>query len=208
MHKLAGILSTSDSDEIYRILISQWPDPASGVIDGKELPSRILDNNLKKIIPKAIDRMQFVDQMTYLPDDILTKVDRASMAVSLEVRVPLLDHRIVELSWQLPDSSKIRNRQGKWILRKLLAKHIPEHLINRPKQGFAAPVGNWLRGSLREWAEDLLSENRLRNEGYLKPEPIRTYWKEHLTGKMNRQHQLWGPLMFQAWLAHTKQTYE
>jgi asparagine synthase (glutamine-hydrolysing) len=202
LYKAANILRYDDDDEIYRALISQWSDPASGVVGGTEPASVLFDESLRKRIPDPVSRMQALDMITYLPDDILTKIDRASMAVSLEARVPLLDHRIVELSWRLPNSLKIRNGQGKWLLREILDKYVPRPLVDRPKQGFAVPVGDWLRGPLRDWAEDLLSEHRLREEGYFQPSAVRTYWNDHLSGRMNRQYQLWGPLMFQAWLRY------
>jgi asparagine synthase (glutamine-hydrolysing) len=124
------------------------------------------------------------------------------MAVGLEARVPLLDHRVVEFAWAMPQEIKTRNRQGKWPLRQILYKYVPKEMVERPKQGFAVPIGDWLRGPLRDWAEDLLAERRLREDGFFQPAPIRRMWKEHLSGRRNRQYQLWGPLMFQAWRAH------
>ncbi len=141
-----------------------------------------------------------VDACGYLPDDILTKVDRASMAVSLEVRSPLLDHRVAEFAWRLPLGLKVRAGEGKWPLRALLGRYLPKQLVNRPKAGFDLPVGEWLRGPLRPWAEGLLNERRLRAEGFLHPEPIRLKWDEHLSGRRNWQHPLWSVLMFEAWL--------
>ena len=142
----------------------------------------------------------FLDTMTYLPDDILVKVDRAAMGVSLETRAPFLDHRVVELAARIPIEQKISNGKGKQILRKILFKYVPEDLIERPKQGFGIPLGEWLKGPLKDWSEDLLNKSKLENEGFFNQTLVRARWKEHLEGKRNWEHSLWNVLMFQAWL--------
>jgi len=147
-----------------------------------------------------VERMMYTDALTYLPDDIMVKVDRAAMAVSLETRAPFLDHRVVELAWRLPLRAKVRDGEGKWALRRLAYRHVPRALLDRPKQGFGVPIDSWLRGPLRQWAGDLLSPERLRREGFLAAEPIATKWAEHLGGGRNWQYHLWDVLMFEAWL--------
>ena len=142
----------------------------------------------------------FLDTITYMPDDILTKVDRAAMAVSLETRVPMLDQRVVEFAWSLPLNYKIRNGQGKWILRELLSKYVPRELVDQPKMGFGVPLHNWLRGPLLDWSQNLLDPIKLRNQGYFNAEAVLKKWNEHLSGKRDWQHHLWDILMFQAWL--------
>jgi asparagine synthase (glutamine-hydrolysing) len=144
--------------------------------------------------------MMFMSTMTYLPDDILTKVDRSAMANSLETRMPLLDHRLVELAYRLPMSLKLRNGLGKWILRQVLDQYVPRSLIERPKAGFSIPLGPWLRGVLREWAETLLNEQRLRQEGFFNATYVRQQWQRHLDAEQDNAAFLWNVLMFQAWL--------
>lgn len=200
LHKAAGVLAEPSVDQLYLGLVSQWADPASVVIGGIEPPTQLTGNAPDLQGLDDIQRMMALDAMTYLPDDILTKVDRAGMAVSLEGRVPFLDHRVVEFAWQLPQNLKLRDGVGKWVLREVLYRHVPKALIERPKMGFGVPIGDWLRGPLRDWAEDLLSEERLRREGFFHPAPVRQKWIEHLSGIRNWQHHLWPVLMFAAWL--------
>jgi asparagine synthase (glutamine-hydrolysing) len=159
----------------------------------------------KDSLPEGISlshesRMMYRDSMTYLPDDILCKVDRAAMAVSLETRSPFLDHRVAEVAWRLPLEMKIRHLESKWILRQILYRHVPKKLIDRPKMGFAVPIGQWLRGPLREWAEDLLNETTLKRDGLLDHVPIQIIWKQHLEETYDWTSPLWGVLMFQAWM--------
>ena len=197
--KLAAVLAAPDVDAMYRLMITHWDRPERLVPGAREPGGVLWDETVRRDLPGLIDRMQFLDTVTYLPDDILTKVDRASMAVSLEARVPCLDHRVVELAWRLPLRMKVRDGEGKWLLRRLLYKHVPRRLIERPKQGFAVPVAEWLRGPLRAWAEELLEPRALAEDDLLDPAPIRTRWAEHLSGRRNWQYQLWGVLMLQAW---------
>ncbi len=154
------------------------------------------------------NHMMAEDQMTYLPDDILTKVDRAAMAVSLETRAPLLDHRIVEFAWEIPLAFKIRDGQGKWLLRQLLYRYVPREIVDRPKMGFSVPIGAWLRGPLRDWAEALLDPARLAHEGWLSVEPVRRMWQQHLNGRRNAAGELWNVLMFQSWLEHSREEHK
>ncbi|RZL04477.1 MAG: asparagine synthase (glutamine-hydrolyzing) [Rubrivivax sp.] len=200
-HKLAKLLkSSADLEDLYASLVSEWHDPAAVVLGCSPQLAPNFDAATTEW-PEE-DRMMFQDALTYLPDDILCKVDRAAMGASLETRVPFLDHRIVELSWRMPLSMKIRDGQGKWAVRQVLYKHVPKALIERPKQGFAAPVADWLRGPLRAWAEALLSESRLKQEGFFHPAVVRRKWDEHVSGRKNWQYSLWSILMFQAWLEH------
>ncbi len=200
LHKIAGLLSTNSRDEFYQVLLSQWTDPDSLVIQGDEPKESPLSSEIGDF--DFTSAMMLLDFLGYLPNDILTKVDRCTMAVGLEGRVPLLDHRVVEYAWRLPLSMKMRGGTGKWILRELLYRYVPRELVDRPKTGFGVPLATWLRGPLREWAEDLINESRLRKEGYLNPQPIRTAWAQFLSGKGAHEYQIWTVLMFQSWLAH------
>ena len=200
MHKLAAVM-TEGGEGFYRGLVSHWTEPDRIVTGGREPDGLLSDPRIREFVPDFIERMQYLDTLTYLPDDILTKVDRASMAVSLEARVPLLDHRVVAFSWSLPPAMKARKGVGKWLLRQVLYRYVPPELVDRPKMGFGVPIDVWLRGPLRDWAEELLDERRLKADGILNPAPIRAKWSEHLSGKINWQYLLWDVLMFQAWKA-------
>ena len=219
LHKLGRVLQHSRSmDELYTRLVTEWQDPAE-VVKGVDAAGRdcraslgmtaagpslsgSADDHADQVPPHlcAAERMMYRDSVGYLPDDILCKVDRAAMACSLETRVPFLDHRVAELAWRLPMDMKIRGHTSKWALRQVLYQYVPRELIERPKAGFAIPIGQWLRGPLRAWAEELLTEHRLLAEGYLHPAPIRQVWAEHLKGSRDHTHKLWAVLMFQAWL--------
>jgi asparagine synthase (glutamine-hydrolysing) len=201
LHKLAEALRrATDRESLYLSLVSQWQEPKSVVIGGSEPFPGMMRPETKLRDADFVQQMQYFDMTTYLPGDILIKVDRAAMGVSLESRVPFLDHRIVEFAASLPIAFKIQGKQGKRILRNVLYRYVPKEIVERPKTGFGIPLGEWLRGPLREWAEELLSPEKIRKEGYLDPKPVRLTWEEHLTGVKNHDGPLWGVLMFQAWL--------
>jgi asparagine synthase (glutamine-hydrolysing) len=200
VHKAAHGLASGSADDLYRGLVSSWREPAEIVIGGAE-PETLGRETLARLDGLGTcERMMALDMLTYLPDDILAKVDRAAMSVSLETRVPLLDHRVVEYAWRLPLDLKLRDGKSKWVLRQLLYRHVPRSLIERPKMGFGIPIGAWLRGPLKGWAEELIGEGRLAGEGYFHPGPIRAAWDAHQSGRSNVQYQLWAILMFQSWL--------
>jgi len=204
-HKLAYRMKTVKSlDDLYKSLVTEWPANMEIVKGDNHLASQLDNHELVAGLSDAEHRMMLWDTLTYLPDDILTKVDRAAMGVSLETRVPFLDHRVAELAWRLPLNMKIRDGVGKWALRQVLYKYVPKELIERPKAGFSIPVGQWLRGPLRDWAEALLDERRLEQEGYLKSAPIREIWSQHLSGRHDWTVRLWIVLMFQAWLEENR----
>lgn len=197
--KLGHLLRQEGDAAMYRSLLSAWHDPLTLVAAAEEARD-VIDEAFARDAP-YLDRMMAADQMQYLPGDLLAKVDRASMANSLEVRVPILDHRIVEFAWRLPPEMKVRGRHTKWILREVVDRHVPRELVDRPKVGFSVPLANWLRGPLRTWTEDLLSAERLVDDGVFRPEPIRTAWKSLRDGHSERALQLWTILMFQVWAA-------
>ena len=199
--RMASYLSASTMAECYDAQLSRFPEAPALVMGGRTAQSGGSVPSAFGSAGGRYDEMMYTDSSRYLPDDILTKVDRASMAVSLEVRVPMLDHRVLEFAWRLPSKMKVRGRQGKWLLKQLLAKYLPASMIERPKMGFGIPVGLWLRGPLREWGEDLLAEDRLRREGFLDPQAVRRRWLRHLAADGGESDALWQMLAFQAWAA-------
>ena len=204
IYKAADILGAKNIETFYRELLSFWKSPAHIVFGSKEPATVITNQTSIAKLQEFEHRMMYLDSMSYLPDDIMVKVDRAAMAVSLETRVPFLDHRVVEFAWQLPLSLKMRGNTGKWLLRQVLYKHVPPKMVDRPKTGFAISIDSWLRGPLREWGESLLDGRRLKQEGIFHVTEVRKKWNEHLSGARNWHYYLWSILMFQAWLEVNK----
>ncbi len=204
LQEFAALLPMSSPDAFYLRVLSEWTDPSTVVLGSHE-PDTVARALLDLRWVHAIEEMAMLADLTnYLPDDILTKVDRASMAVSLETRVPLLDHRVIEYACRLPLRFKMRGRVGKWALRQVLYRYVPRTLVERPKMGFSVPINRWLRGPLREWAEELLSPNNLAQHGFFAVEPIRRRWEEHVAEVRNWDTSLWPILIFQDWLASGK----
>lgn len=201
IHKAARVIASRDTSALYRGMVSHWDNPDRLVRNGRERSLQQFAGDAFQGGLSDVEAMMAVDLVTYLPDDILVKVDRAAMAVSLETRVPMLDHRVVEFAWSLPLEIKLRDGKTKWPLRQLVQRHVPRELIERPKMGFGMPIGAWLRGSLRDWAEELLDARRLEEEGFLDPMMVRKMWELHLSGAASVEYHLWDVLMFQAWLA-------
>lgn len=200
MHRLAKRMQARNATGLYAQTLSLWQEPAEVVACVAEPGSLARDPALERAIPAILSRMQYIDSMSYLPDDILTKVDRASMAVSLECRVPLLDHRIVEFAWHLPEKWRQRGGVGKWLLRQVLYRYVPPELIDRPKMGFGVPIADWLRGPLKEWAGDLLNPAAIERHGVLKAAPVDAAWRAHQSGERNQHYPLWAALVLQDWL--------
>lgn len=200
VHKFSRLLGVPSREAVYQQLVSQWYQPTTLVLDSRVQQTILTDRSQWASLSDFTMQMMYLDLVTYLLDDILVKVDRAAMSVSLETRVPFLDHRIVEFAWRLPMTLKVRDGKTKWLLRQVLYRHVPKELIERPKMGFGIPLDRWLRGPLMEWAEVLLDEKRLRNEGFFNPTLVRNKWHEHKSGAQNWAPHLWSILMFQAWL--------
>ena len=201
-HKLAAWMRLPGRDLIFREIRSLWSPPEAVALGAAEPIDPLWAGAAAKAVPNFVDRMALIDLLTYLPDDILTKLDRATMAVSLEGRCPILDHRVVEFALRLPRPCKLAGATTKVILKDVLARHVPRPLFERPKQGFESPIAVWLRGPLRDWAEDLLDPAAMRADGFLDPQPIREKWAEHQSGRRNWQYALWSVLMFQEWKRH------
>jgi len=197
--KVARALGLADADALYERMVTAWPASADLAAGGTSPGLPAIDGRLPAGPGAVVERMQYLDAVTYLPEDILTKVDRASMAVSLESRVPLLDRRVAEFAFSLPRRLRLRHGQGKWVLRRALARHVPPALIERPKMGFAIPVGDWIKGPLRDWAEDLLVPARLEAGGFANVPRVRQAWEQHLAGQRLWTTPLWTILMYQAW---------
>ena len=201
VYKIASVLESKTLFDIYYKLISNWQNPNEILLNGKE-PRTFLTNYKSELTElDGQQQMMLLDSMTYLPDDILVKTDRAAMATSLETRAPFLNHKLLEYAWQIPQPLKLKKTQSKWILRQILYKYIPKKLVERPKVGFGVPIDSWLRGPLKDWAQALLDKTKLRNEGFFNPDSINIKWTEHLSGKKNLQHEIWSILMFQEWLS-------
>ena len=201
-HRMASHLKTVNSlDDIYYRIVTEGFNEESLICGNQNiLKTKLNNSSIIYGINESEQRMMLWDSVTYLPDDILTKVDRAAMGVGLETRIPFLDYKVVELAWRLPLDMKIKNGVGKWPVRKVLYKYVPSELIERPKAGFAVPVDQWIRGPLREWASDLLDETRIQREGYFNPKLVKELWEQHLSGRHDWTPRLWAILMFQAWL--------
>ncbi len=203
LHKLASVLESRDVHALYEKLVSHWVD-TSGILGATVTPADLQSLKSRPSFRHAAEEMMYLDTIGYLPDDILVKLDRATMSVGLEGRVPMLDPRVAQFAWRLPLQMRIRERQGKWILRQVLYRYVPREIVDRPKSGFGVPIAAWLRGPLRDWAESLLAETRLQQDGYFSPGPVRKMWREHLSGKASWEYHLWDILMFQTWLDESR----
>jgi asparagine synthase (glutamine-hydrolysing) len=205
MHKGANAIEAKNLESLYYVLCSDWQNPTDVVIDSKETKKQFnfLDYNLKQL--RGYQKMMAIDAITYLPNDILVKIDRAAMSSSLETRTPFLNHKLIEYVWKIPHSLKLRNGDGKWILKQILNQYVPKNLVDRPKMGFGIPLASWLRGPLRDWVENLINEKKLLKAGFLNPKLVRQKWELHLSNKKNTHYELWNVLMFLAWMEDNNQ---
>jgi asparagine synthase (glutamine-hydrolysing) len=204
LRKFADTMAASTPEAVYLALLTHWKQPESVVLSGREPATLQRDGVVGLVNRDFVEQMMCIDMLTYLPDDILCKVDRAAMSVSLETRVPYLDHRVVEFAWTVPLEYRLDGRTGKRLLRAILGCYLPLPIFDRPKMGFGVPLQSWLRGPLRDWCEDLLDEARLRDDGYFDVSAVSRAWREHLDGRKDRAYELWDVLMFQAWLGAQK----
>lgn len=204
LEKIASIIAAEAPEQMYQALASTWKEPESLVLNAVEAPTAVMKTESWPKLNDIANQMMCMDIITYLPDDILAKVDRASMSTSLETRMPFLDPNLMEFAWQIPLEWKIRGDEGKWILRQLVYRYVPRELVDRPKKGFGVPIGEWLRGPLRDWAESLINEQRLADEMFLDLETVIRCWRQHLAEKRFMPAKLWNVLMFQAWLESTR----
>ena len=203
-NQITSVLRESSGESFYRSFVSDWLEPSALVSGGAEPLDAFTDQSRWANLSDFRQRIAYLDAISYLPNDILVKVDRAAMSVSLETRMPLLDHRVVEFAWRVPMTLKHRHGQGKWLLRQVLYKYVPKELVDRPKMGFGLPIDSWLRGPLREWAEGLLATSRLKSQGYFDAAIVRKAWNAHLTGSIDQHSLLWNVLMFQSWLEYSE----
>lgn len=199
IHKGAAVMTSRSVDELFLRLVSTEQQPQDFVVGGREHPTIFTQSQPELAAMDSAPKMMALDALGYLPDDIMAKVDRASMSVSLETRAPYLDHRVYEYAWRLPMNCKLRDGQTKWVLRRLTERYVPNALIERPKRGFSIPIDAWLRGPLRTWAESLLDPVAMRQDGLLEAAPVQRLWAEHLGGGYNHSLSLWNILMFQEW---------
>jgi len=204
VHKLANLLRSSDGLDMYGRMASHWFNPESVVLGAEVSPPMQIAKDQWLALSNFEQQAMYLDTITYLPNDILVKLDRATMAAGLEGRVPYLDHRVVEFAWRLPQAMKVHQFEGKWILRQVLYRYVRRHLVDKPKMGFGVPLDSWLRGPMRDWAEALLDARRLQQEGFFNAEAVRQKWNDHVLGRGVWQYHLWDILMFQLWLENQR----
>jgi len=200
IYKISELINCKNLYEIYLSLISSWSDTKNLISNSQYLKENLKDNQFNFRDKESHQMMMYLDSINYLPNDILVKVDRAAMSSSLETRMPLLDHRLVEFAWSIPFEYKVQNKRTKWLLREVLKRYLPDYLVEKPKTGFSVPIAEWLRGPLKNWANDLLDEKLITSQEYFSFEPIKLKWQQHLSGNFDYSRELWTILMFQAWL--------